>query len=61
MKLFLLGLMCLSTLNATSPDPLVCTKDVKGIIDQLFLIAESFEKDYGHPDPIAMKETLHTT
>ena len=56
----LISLCVASSLAFRHPDPEVCTRDLHAFVDQLFLVAESFEKDYGHPDPIPMKKSLVT-
>ena len=55
-----LSLIMMTTQTYISPDPLTCTKDIKEVVDQLFLVAESFEIDYAKPDPVAMKKVLDT-
>lgn len=54
MKVFLF----LMTIAQIQSSPEVCTTDFQNIVDDIFSIVESFEKDYWHPDPVPMKGLL---
>ena len=56
MKLALF-LFMMTQFNSSSE---VCTTDAHKVVDDVFDIVQSFEKDPLHPDPVPMKEILGT-
>ena len=55
-KLILLSI--LASLSTSFFLPETCTVDAQKIVDDIFIVAESFERDYTKPDAIAMKGVL---